>query len=130
MKRPKQQNLPIVPKKTGRERHRDRLRLMAAQVKAVLAELPHAADLHGELEETLLVLQYLEAEHDLLTAQLVRICRHRNASLEQAEDLSSRLAALLYGTFGRDRLRELGLPVCGGKRGPRPRPSGIAPQVN
>ncbi len=115
MKRTKLQNPPTAVRTTGRERHRERLRLIAVQVKAVLAELPQAVDLHGELEETLLVLQFLEAEHDLLTAQLTRVRRHRAASFEQAGELSSRLAALLYGTFGRDRLRELGLAVGGAR---------------
>jgi hypothetical protein len=126
MKDPKRQDPAAAPRTTGKERHRERLRRLAAQVKPILPEVPHAAELHGELEENLLMMQFLEAEHDLLTAQLARVRRHRVVRAEQAQDLASRLAALLYGTFGRDRLRELGLPVGSGRPGPR----GATPEVN
>lgn len=127
----KKRKAPVPPgkKPSVRQHRRERLQLLADRIKKVLREMPHVVDLHGELEENLLEVQFLEAENDLLTAQLARVRRNRAASLEKAQDLASRLMALLYGTFGLERLREMGLHVTPGGRGLR-QPGGTPSQVN
>jgi hypothetical protein len=84
---------------------------LANGVKRLLPQVPFANPQHTDYEETLLVLQSLEAEQAVLDARLSRLRRKRRDELEKARDLYSRLVGLVHATLGyhSERLRDFGL---------------------
>jgi hypothetical protein len=84
---------------------------LANGVKRLLPQVPCANPQHTDFEDTLLVLQSLDADQAVLDARLSRLHRKRRVETAKARDLHARLVGLVHATLGfhSERLRDFGL---------------------
>lgn len=100
---------------------------LATNLRPYLAELPHAAADHAELEAVLARIKTSFSEQEVHTRRIAQLIAGRKADLQAAQDLRSRITALLQGRFGptSERLLEFGIKPR--KRRGRPKPKETAP---
>jgi hypothetical protein len=88
-----------------------RSKALATNLRPHLAEMPHLAALHGELERVVARIEASIAEQDTLAARIRGLITARAEEMLQGRDVRNRLAAQLQGQFGltSDELRGFGL---------------------
>jgi hypothetical protein len=88
-----------------------RWRILTEAVKDHLADLPYAAAQNARLDKLVAEILSSAAEQKALTARLRVVIREREAKVEQARDLRSRLTAAVIGRYGprSEKLKEFGL---------------------
>lgn len=89
-----------------------RWKLIAGGLKPMLADMPHLAELHGELEKTILQSEQLDARSEALKAESREVNATRDTLAKTGDDLRRRLGAALQTAFGfrSEKLLEFGIP--------------------
>lgn len=110
-----------------------RWKLIATGLKPLLAEMPHLADLHGQIEKAITESEELDARSEALKAESREVNKNRLAVAKTGDDLRQRLGASLrtaYG-FSSEKLLEFGIPprrARGRDRQPRVKRGAEAPK--
>jgi hypothetical protein len=88
-----------------------RWKVISAGLKPLLANMPHLADLHGELEKVIAQSEELDARAEALKAESRAVNASREALAKSGDDLRGRLGASLQTTYGfkSEKLIEFGL---------------------
>jgi hypothetical protein len=101
-----------------------RWKVIATGLKPLLGEMPHLADLHGQLEKVITQSEELDARSEALKAESREVNKTRVTLAKTGDDLRKRLAASLktsYG-FGSEKLIEFGVqPTRPRSRDKKPR---------
>jgi len=88
-----------------------RWKVISAGLKPLLTDMPHLADLHGQLEKVITQSEELDARAEALKAETRTVNASRTALAKSGDDLRSRLGASLQTTYGfkNEKLIEFGL---------------------
>ena len=88
-----------------------RWKVISAGLKPLLTDMPHLADLHGQLEKVITQSEELDARAEALKAESRAVNANRTALAKSGDDLRARLAASLQTTYGfkSEKLIEFGL---------------------
>ena len=88
-----------------------RWKLLSAGLKPLLANMPHLADLHGELEKVIAQSEELDARSEALKAESREVNANRDKLARSGDELRSRLGASLQTAYGfkSEKLIEFGL---------------------
>jgi hypothetical protein len=88
-----------------------RWKVISAGLKPLLTNMPHLADLHGELEKVIAQSEDLDARAEALKAESRTVNASREALAKSGDDLRSRLGASLQTAYGfkSEKLIEFGL---------------------
>lgn len=100
---------------------------LATNLRPYLADMPHAAADHAELEAVLAKVRTSFAEQEVHTRRIAQLIAGRKADMQTAQDLRSRIVATLQGRFGPTSERLLEFGVKPRKRRARPKPKETAP---
>ena len=86
--------------------------MIAAGLKALLPEMPHLTEMHGELEKAILQSEELDARHEALKSETREVNRTREELAKTGDDLRKRLGASLQTAYGfqSEKLIEFGIP--------------------
>jgi hypothetical protein len=89
-----------------------RWKLITGGLKPMLGDMPHLAELHGELEKTILQSEQLDARSEALKAESREVNATRDTLAKAGDDLRRRLGAALQTAFGfrSEKLLEFGIP--------------------
>lgn len=89
-----------------------RWKVISAGLKPLLGDMPHLAELHAELEKTILQSEALDARGEALKAESREVNATRDALAKTGDDLRRRLGAALQTTYGfrSEKLIEFGIP--------------------
>jgi hypothetical protein len=88
-----------------------RWKVIATGLKPLLGDMPHLADLHGQLEKIIAQSEELDSRSEALKAESREVNKNRAGLAKSGDDLRKRLAASLktaYG-FGSEKLIEFGV---------------------
>jgi hypothetical protein len=88
-----------------------RWKVISAGLKPLLGNMPHLADLHGQLEQVIAQSEEMDARAEALKAESRTVNASREALAKSGDDLRSRLGASLQTTYGfkSEKLIEFGL---------------------
>lgn len=88
-----------------------RWKVISAGLKPLLTDMPHLADLHGQLEQIITQSEQLDARAEALKAESRQVNASRDALAKSGDDLRARLGASLQTTYGfkSEKLIEFGL---------------------
>lgn len=100
---------------------------LATNLRPYLAEMPHAAADHAELEAVLAKVRTSFAEQEVHTRRIAQLIAGRKADMQTAQDLRSRIVATLQGRFGPTSERLLEFGVRPRRRRGRPKPKATEP---
>lgn len=89
-----------------------RWKVISAGLKPLLGDMPHLAELHAELEKTILQSEQLDARSEALKAESREVNATRDTLAKTGDDLRRRLGAALQTTYGfrSEKLIEFGIP--------------------
>jgi hypothetical protein len=88
-----------------------RWKVISAGLKPLLTDMPHLADLHGQLEAIITQSEQLDARAEALKAESREVNSNRETLARSGDDLRGRLGASLQTTYGfqSEKLIEFGL---------------------
>ena len=111
-----------------------RWKVISAGLKPLLANMPHLADLHGELEKVIAQSEELDARAEALKAESREVNANRAKLAKSGDDLRSRLGASLQTAYGfkSEKLIEFGFKprkTRGRDKQPRVKKTPTAPET-
>lgn len=88
-----------------------RWKVITTGLKPLLGDMPHLADLHGQLEKIILQSEELDARSEALKSESREVNKNRAGLAKTGDDLRKRLGASLKTSFGfaSEKLIEFGL---------------------
>lgn len=88
-----------------------RWKVITTGLKPLLADMPHLADLHGQLEKIILQSEELDSRSEALKAESREVNKNRAGLAKTGDDLRKRLGASLKTSFGfaSEKLIEFGI---------------------